>query len=428
LLWYFKRRFIGQPNRFNWLSNPSFESLIGPPNQFLWGQWSAIGVAAQGTLAYHFLGAGGMSLTQANAGVDTYLVQNVTPSAGNYYTVTAWVYINAFTGPALESRGLFILHQDVNTGEIHTANSPIDASFEAGKAYRLQTGILVPKESPVSLLQVRLYAPGGTVTWDATSLTLMESLSNVQTEQATIVNDIVYHAQGKDRNGNNVPSPGPGYPAMYGKSDLNIITNCPATGITRTRIYQHADHQNCGELLHEFVTLDDGIDYSIEVSATERKFTTYFPRKGNQIPIAENRLELGRNVRDFSINTNIESTATSVTVLGGDDGPGREEAGAVDTSYTGGIIYEQIYNSIPGTPIDALPAVANEQLRRTKKPVVIPELTTMANSTLIEGVTVGDVIGVYLNYSVFTLDDSYRIVKMEIHPKDDSVTLTLNTL
>jgi hypothetical protein len=257
---------------------------------------------------------------------------------------------------------------------------------------------------------------------------LMESISNVNQDQAKIVNDIVYHSQGFDTNGNAVPSPGPGYPIQFGKSDLNIKTNCPATGILRTRVYQHADHQNCHDILNEFVTLNDGVDYNIVYGLHTRTFTTYFPRKGNQTPNHNFRLEIGKNIQEFTINVDNDTIANSIIVLGGDNGPGREEGGAVDTSYTNGVIFEKVFNSLPGTKIDALPAIAQEELRRARKPITIPQITTTPNSELIDNVFVGDVIPVNIVYGALDIVDSYRIVRMEIHGKDDSVTLTLNTL
>lgn len=406
--WYFTRRQISD-RRPNALGNPSFESgLTG---------WTPNGVTATQDSTRHALGSYALKLVQANAGVDTFAYQQVAVTGtaiGTLYTLAGWVYVqnSGYVGPAYESRGLRV--DGIEAGVVRiSGTAEIDDDTPRDRWERLETTIWVPPNETWTL-EVRCYAPGGTVWWDALQLVAMDSLSFYATDMGTIAGNIV----------NFIQNP------TYGWDDLNIDVSNPATGVLLDRHYQFADHTDVMMALDEFENM--GQDWWIAITTTTRTFTTAYPRGTDRSgsvswtmrdPVSNptGTLSWYRLTKDGS------QTETRVTVMGEGDGPDREEGYAADALDLGGLVLGGVYNATPGAPIDALQREADARLADSKGLVSVLEVKGIpGDTTQISTVKVGDTVTVTITDGWTSVTGGWRVVSKTIDPASDTASFVLN--
>lgn len=427
LLWYFGRRFIGRADRTNILDNPSFETGT-------LDDWTETGTStATADTAQRILGTKAAKLVSGTAQLDNYLEQTVTVTGteiGTLYTLVAWYRVtdSGWLGEAINKRGMTIsrvVGGDIQLSSVHE----IDGATPRDSWQRGEVTIWVPPNATEDL-EVRLYSPGGTIHWDAVSLTAMESLSNYGEDQTEIARQVVVHLQD----------------AAYDKSDLNIATSTPATGVLRDRHYQHADHHNGLRTLQEFPALSDGFDFAIEVGTTGRTFHTYYPRKGGT-PAALDFTTA--SLVGWTLRVDGEDACSSITILGDGDGPDREEGAALDLSVFGGLVLEDVVQAPPGAQIDSLDAIAAETLRLRKVAEVLTVTVPAAGFVAVTAPTTYDGTGVYDGTSTYdgtavgtgvvvgdtgtptlaqgfsTISGDWRVVRMTLEASD-ALTMELN--
>lgn len=343
LLWYFDRRFFGDADRRNYIANGGMETAG-------LASWTAVGTTATRDTAHRINGTYAAKLVQATAGTDTYLKQSVSITAGGVgalMTVAAWFYVSStgYVGTASGGRGLFL--QRSVSGVVADFDFATLDNGDGGDAVRdawqrRKVTIQIPPNATQDV-EVRLYSPGGSIWWDEVELVAMDSVSFYATDQAAIADGIVVHAQD----------------AAYAKSNLNIGRSTPATGITRDRHYQHAEHAPIGQALAEFSGLDNGFDQSIQVDSVNRTYTVHYPRKGT----SRSALAWSEVVKVRWVPVEGEQAANSIVVLGDGDGPDREEGAATDMTAYAGVTLEEVISADTGTPIDGLDSRAAEELR-----------------------------------------------------------------
>jgi hypothetical protein len=300
---------------------------------------------------------------------------------------------------------------------------PLDEDTPVGVWQRFEIELTTPpKNGEAEVVNVRLYAPAGvTVYWDAVSLTLVEKLAFYGVDQAQIVQGIVAHLQD---------------PA-YDKSDVNITTSCPPTGILRTRVYIHSEHPPGWAALQEFNAFDDGLDFRITYTPTDRVLTTYYPNLGVPKPGYPIRLpqwppDQPGNIVDWSVAFDGEQAASSVIVLGSGNGSDREEGAAFDTTdWADGVTMEEVFTAPDGTTIDSLGSLASERLRIGRNPTTIQVTLAPATQTgmadLVGNVWPGDEIPVTIIRRGLNIDAvTYRVVASTIDLQAGTMQLTLN--
>lgn len=423
IAWYLKHRHIGKANRINFLGNPQFEeSAVGTAPV----KWDVNGVAASVIESYRILGGRSVELVQALQGRDTFISQTITrstaPTQGLALFLVGHFFIRNqdYVGPGYLDRGLYVEVRD-NAGVLQLVDFvPIDKDTPREVWQRGEVVAHIPPNQANWTVNVRLYAVGGRTIWDACSLTVMESVATGPTpmDQATFAGVIVNHAQD----------------AAYGKSPLRISTNTPDTGIKIAKAHQHTDHLLIMDAINERVGIRDGYEWDIAITPTARTFTTYYPRKMNERsdvvyglgPTYGDYFDPIRDgITSFSIEVDGEATANSVVVLGEGEGPDREEGGATDTAALGGLTLERVVFSPTGSPIAILDALAYAALERLKRPVTVPSIT-VRSPVLIGSLNTGDVIRVVIDHGAVKLDGRYRIVRIELDVKAETMTLALN--
>lgn len=436
--WLLSRRYFGKAARTNLLINPDFETaLIG-------GDWSAVGVTAS-LGSQRILGDYSVELDQATAGTDTFVRQQITRTAsgiGDIISVAAWFYIepSAWIGPAYGNRGLHI--ERVAGGVVQqTADFKIDDQTPRGVWTRaeipLDQSVWMPPNA-TETLDVRLYAPGGTIYWDAAFVGLMESTSSAQplgSDLTTLASLIVSHAQD---------------PA-FDKDDLDIGVVGSATGLLLARAWQHAEHANIWTNgIQELVALENGIDIGWDYTAGGRNLHVY-SRVGaatgqgvhhtmgddagfwDVISDFDDASELIWGVQesdshwllDYGFVKDGGQAASSTTVLGNGDGPDREEGGYIDVAGFGGRIFEALVTAPNNARIDSLHERSQKAGAVRSRPVLID--VAIKPGQLIEGaqrLDLGDRF--YGQFNMHVPAGYWRVMDIALNPQTDHMTVGLN--
>ena len=445
VLWYLTRRSIGKASRANYIVNGDFEVdtdgwRIGALSPFepLTNRGPELYSAATST-DRSVTGTRSLRLEQVNWGTPKYGVQasqfliwDVDPTTtpeGDVWTLVARCYIpsDGWRGPPPDGCGIrldrfstveTVATQPEGGGPVEYLPKPIesvqidiDDSTPRDIWHRMEATLRSPVSGNPEFVQVTLGVPDGVIHWDRIGLSLDEGLRFHGVDQSEIAATLVGHLQD---------------PA-YGKSDLNLDVDMPATGVLRDRTYLHHEHLNGWDALDEFQDLDDGFDLSIAYTATTRTVTTHHPRRGVHRP--EFTLVLGRNVADFAWTFDGENAANAVIVLGTGDGSDREEASATNPpAFADGLVLETVFAAPPWTPIDSLDDVATETLAVATGPDLLTVSLTHPASMETDPVGIllpGDTIDVRLRTGAFSVEAVYRVVELVITP-DDTVDLTLN--
>lgn len=489
-LWFLSTRNFG-PVITEYLTNPQFEQ------GFL--DWVPVGVTssiedarAGGIVA---LGRYAARLTQSSANEDTYIHQILTgisapPEESTFFDLAAWLYIDpayASPGPALDQRGLFIqsvIGSTVQDFEFET----ITASTVIGQWVRLETGILVEAGTTVDL-DIRLYAPGGSVIWDAVQLTVEESVGSTLagSDVYFIILEILQYAQDPTR----------------GKSNVNLPVIGANTGVVLQRNYQFSDNGGILDALNEFPTIG-ACDFEVTYDETGhfRGFQVFSPAKGSVKYNAAIEMDLGQ-VTDLQGAVDGSQVGTAVRYLGqGSTGSSAEigfanfpcylggrvsgvavlvqgsttaQAGDIDFTALdvgqgiycqtpgvipvgtvivevlsateavmsnpsaitanpsvigiGGIIIDSVQSAMPDQMIDTLQASAEQMLALTQRPQNLPTPKMRADGPagLFGKVETGDVLPVMFNYGWCTFGPVYmRLVTLTLYPPTEELEFTLN--
>lgn len=393
-LWHFGQRVIGKADRENLLTNPDFEDAALTP-------WTATAnTTATRDTTQKNTGAASVKLVNAQANEVAYISQRLdnyqATGVGSLLTVVAWFRIqnSGWIGEAVNKRGLGITRfPSAGGGELESSIFEIDGETPRERWERAETTIWMPPDA-VEDIEVRLYSPGGTIWWDSTLLVLMESIGFPGQDQATTAADIVNHLQS----------------TTYGKDNLGITTNCPASGVVRDIVFQFADHVRGDEALGNFVGLSNGHDHAVVITPTTRVFTTYYPKRG--VHHASLTLD-ATTVSEWDYPKEDQPPHTRVITLGAGDGPDREEGYAADTAILGGLALETVIAAPTGMEIRELDEYATEHLRVNKAPRLLN--VTVPYGTTWKVVNVGDTVPVNLtdgHYPVLT--GNWRVITRTI--------------
>lgn len=438
--WHLARRTVGPARRRNYIHNGDFEDGTAG-----WAFYSnpvqrRLDLpGAQPTPPYHDIvryptvtGRRALRLQNYITGADACAFQNLTWTVdvdasplGDRWVLAGWLWVESFHGPASEARGLYL--ERFSTTELNPnptvqaivpgakkslqrAFVPLTADTPRRTWVRFEIELTTPpKAGEPETLHVLLYAPNGVVYWDDVELALDKHLVLIETDQAAIAEALVTAAQDPDD----------------GWTDLNITPVCPRTGVLRTRAYRYADRPVVADAIDEFTALDNGIDWAMNYTPTERRFTTYSPARGRRR--ARAGLELGKNVADIGWSFDGESAATQIVTLGTGDGAARDEGVAIDASgFAGGLSLIEVFTASEGNPVDSLDNLAAERLAVARNPEVLAiKPTPNAVDDFIGIVWPGDTVPVTITKLPLDIAADYRIERMTLN-EDDSIDFVLN--
>lgn len=450
-LWYLGRRNIGRAGRTNYVPNGDFEEGLGGwdvswsspiepastrnPSAYVGEIRTDRSMTGRRSLYLEQLASGN---PKYGMGAATYFLWEVDPGLspdGDRWTIVAYAYVvgSKWRGPRHDSEGPAIYRYSTTEtvligaedgslppiaypAPIEGARSQIDDYTPHDQWVRLEASLTMEPTGQPELVQIRLPAPDGAVYFDRVSLTLEESSKFYGVDQALIVKGLVEHAQD---------------PA-FDKSDLNISTDTPLTGVLRDRVYVHSEHPNSLDAVLEFAELDNGLDISIAVTPTDRILRTHYPARGVYRPKC--RLELGKQIADFAWAFDGEAAANAIIVLGQGNGSGREEGFSINPdAFAGELTLEAVFSAPPETPIDSLDNLAAEYGIAASDPEILAVKTFPNLEHIIGVLEPGDWIPVRIaagrnaetGVHALTIAADYRVSRWTLNP-DDTLDLVLN--
>jgi hypothetical protein len=401
---YWGVRFIDSgADRVNLLANPDFET----GTLTSWTTNNESGLTATTDTTHRVLGAKSAKLTSTAYDKQNYLSQTVALTAtsiGDLVTLAAWFKVvgTGYLGPAYQNRGLWLSH---GGGGFDLGIYEIDDETPRDAWQRAEVTVWVPPSATVTLT-IRLYSPGGTIYWDALSLTKMESLSSYATDEATIAGRIVDFLQ------DNLAG------FTTGKSDVLVTKSITTTGTVRDRHYQFADHVRGVDALAELSGMGN-FDWH---TTPARVFTTYPGGRGTDRS-ATVTLTGNTNCVLKRLHKDGRQAANDVVALGEGDGPDREEGGASDNTALGGVTVQQVFVPRGQVAIDTLDETATTVLAEIKRPRVLEVLVT--DTSLTGTLGVGDIVDVNISHGYAVASGDWRIVRLTLN-RDDTLDLVLN--
>lgn len=400
----------------NWVQSISTFSLFGSKSLYQWANAT--------------IGSGVLAMSQFSF--------EATQEDGDQWYVVAWCYIpsNEWVAPRVrlyndagQKGALGIIFQRASSTETSTVftpgignqtfprmiegiNIPIDESTPKDRWVRLEAPLKQPFTGQPEFISIQLATPVGGIYWDQVSLVRRERLAFNDVDQATILSTLVTHAQRVD----------------IGKSDLRITPVCPPTGVPRTRTYEYFNHELISDCIDEWPALWNGMDWSIESTATTRMFRSYHPMKGTRKP--QYALILGKNVTSLRFKVDGEETANGITVMADSgEGAAREEALAYDGStLRGGLVLEKVYVATPGSSVNTLQDQADRGLRRFRYPVQYPDLIIDGEHApqLLGVLLPGDIVPVDVQYGWYNMVGDFRVTGLQLITRTGELVVSLN--
>lgn len=339
-------------------------------------------------------------------------------------TLSGWVYLEDASGYAAHQWGVVFERQSFRSQ--HRNQAWADAGYKrvlgrkvfsfskatpTGKWINVSLTLPVPPTGKKNYLVARLFPPDGTAYFDDFWLTLDEGLHYTDVEQADIMRDLIDHAQDE----------------TAGKSDLNITYDIADTGILRTREYLFSDRTVIYELLAEFSSFGDGMEWRIITTPDSRILTTGYPRIGQDTDVV---LSTDSNIAEYTVDVDATAVSTTVVVLHPEgEGSGRDERSVMDSSLTGGLVLEKVYEGTPGGSLSSLQKQAERGLARYSRPVVIPNVTMNPNATseLLGKVSPGDRVTTLIEDNLADVETAgrYRITGFSLDVKNDQLSFDL---
>lgn len=419
LLWYFKRRVFGCTGLADYMQDGSFEAdTVGsPPNPAFWfSSPDFIAGGASGVVNNNdFIGTHAVQLNYGTAGKDSFigsaLISVPKKAIGVPFILTAhvWVSNTHWVGTATQARGLYVELIDADNKFVTNAIVPIDDNTPRDQWVTMQTLIGIPANATTSWkLQVRLYAPATWVVWDGVTLHLPESNTYTNKDAADIIHDLVDRAQGRG-----------GDP---GHTDLNIWYAGAPTGQLFTRSFQWIEHGTFYDAMKELADQPNGPEFIIDLT---NRALTVSPTVGTVR--GDITLEFGVNLSGYAVQEDGENAFNVVIIEGEGEREGRIEYGASDLSKLGGVSYEMVDRAPQGAGANTVSQLASSELVRRGNGQIIPTVTTHEGAgPVIGNLKCGDTVPVVIASGSYSYSQSCRVVRMDLDPKKDSLTVTLN--
>lgn len=411
LEWYYSRLLFG-PLTLNYADpNSGFESgLTG---------WTAHACTAAADTAWKAKGVQSAKLTNATPDADAYLGRQINVSGHAdqpvAYRAAAVYRINpsaTWRGTAYGERGLYLGRYRNGVEQTPVWEPITNLSPRLGAEVFVESPEQSVDAGETHTLDLRLYAPAATgghaISWDLVAIRIQESVSAAigGDDVATLIGRIITYA--------------------HTKWDLMMGFSSTATGVNVFRAFQFYDAGNVWSAISDFVA--DGIcDVGVvwNSNGTQRTFTVW-PKRGTARSIVLDLAEAGP-VAAMAYDIDGTQTATQVRALGLGSGATREFGVAVDTTATGGAVFESTVNTPVETLVGQLDGLAKTELARTRRPVKMPKLTTHEGAGALIGVLdLGDTVTVSIDHGAVQENDVRRIVALSIDPASETLEPTVN--
>ncbi len=211
---------------------------------------------------------------------------------------------------------------------------------------------------------------------------------------------------------------------------LQLWVDVPDTGVVisdEPGAYVDRYLSEVGDLVSQ---REDGMDWAGVYSPPTRGVRAWYPRSARGTSHAgfvltfgaENDSEGGPNLASYSRDVDQTRARTTVVVVG--EGGFTGEAEDESTWYT---VLEEIVRAPGATPIPDLEGVAREHLRDDPAKVTALSVVTHERANDLIGVLrLADKVVTYVADGSVSFSGTYQVVARRVHPKDKTMTLTLN--
>lgn len=432
-LWLLSKRYIGDLEETNLLLNPSFEngtfvdSGLVIPNSW---ENDALEDTDVGFSVNAIDGSNIVALITDTGGINRSLLQDVligTLTEPTVYVGSVYCWVEplvafdntAASGEANYELGLVVRvydGSDPDTDELidemwYKLNDAVDRFGWT----RMSVPVTVPTHSGNYTIRFELHPAleSGKVYWDAARLVQVRRLSFLGTDQATIAETLIEHAQDPTLN----------------KADLGIDTNCAATGVARNRTYPFAEPLTVLDALLDLANADNGIDFEVVCTEAGKVFTTHNPQ-GNGFTAS---FVWPGNVVDWTLSSGLGQAAGSVAVFGegttdaGGLADDRERQWVSDATAHSGRLLEVVEMGSVRLNIAELYDQAAGVLDASKAPRV---LTLSVRDTAVDWVErvcdgsfgIGDLCGVRIDHGPVQVNHWYRVVEIGVDPATGTIS------
>lgn len=235
--------------------------------------------------------------------------------------LTAWANLVLFRGPSKDGWLVYIerrLPAD-RTKLLDEGHQDIAEDFPLEAWSNAHAQVKAPADGIEYEYEVRLYPTAGETWFDDVSVKPNLRTGWWHADIATALAGLVEHAQD---------------PA-FGKSDLNIETLMPPTGVVDDFSYEWARGTKVDSAIAEITARDDAPDFEIDVTATRRVARTYAPRKGRLTGIT------------FGLGDRAPGSPRILKYATGVDGDQVTTAAIMQSTFTGGGMVQVIVRTLP---------------------------------------------------------------------------------
>ena len=347
------------------------------------------------------------------------------------YTFSAWRQFQTWTRPNLRRSGLGLAILDTNWTNLYSdvrwAAWESLTEQRSDTAERAKVSIEVPASGVDLILACIVTAPRGNTFYWGFDLDCDVGLEFSDEDQADIAFKVADHCNGNQASPYTFATRHPLYPwagADIAKSDVNVDTYCPRTGITRDRRFLFPNQTTGISALADFADLDDGLEWDHQYTSRQRTFTTHCPKLGRYRPNCPLRLTpAGSTITAAAWAMQGDQGANAIHVLTAGDS--RTTATAIDTSdFADGLTLDQVLTA----PVDIadidLAAYADARRQRTRRPITLACKLPADPYWTDRGLCAGDRVPVTITRGALTIAGVMRVTRLTLTP-DDQLELLL---
>lgn len=420
LSYYFERRIIGG-DRPELLLNGGFEQ-----NARFWNfGWSPNG--SSGRAPDHLITRdaceGGRALriygdsdNHRQFGYRGVTVTNSHPTEPLWIDVQAQCRVDDYDGPSKDG---FFLYADVRPSEgsstiLHNDYTSMDETTPRD-VWMPQSVRVKIKPASTAWVQVRLYPPHGSASFDQVSIKADTAMTIRKRDPWQAMQELVEEAQN----------------VAHGKSDLNIGSWGSWSGFKIDRTYQWKDRTRVSEAMDEIVRSRNGPDANMEVGARIRRLTVA-PKQGARIGYPKPVFALGDRAGDvrilnYSAGVLGDEVATTAIVQSSWSGGGGMTEVVVSSPRADGLVLEKLYQAEQDIPTSTLLEQGQTAVKYGRADVITQVVMHPDDTTTLmqQGITIGAVVTLDIHDGQVDVRADYRIIQIDLDTQHDQYTYTV---
>lgn len=347
------------------------------------------------------------------------------------YTFTAWRWFYSFDRPNLRRSGLGLAILDTDWTDLYAdvrwAAWENLAEQRSDTAERARVSIEVPASGVDLILACIVTGPRAITHYYGFDLDCDVGLEFSGEDQADIAFKVADHCTGNTASPYTFATKHPLYPwagADIGKSDVNIDTYCPRSGITRDRRWLFPNQTTGIAALADFADIPNGLEWGIAYTSTSRTFYVEHGGLGRYRANCPLRLTpAGATISAAAWAMQGDQAANAIHVLTA--GESRNTATSIDTSdFADGLTLDQVLTAPVDVADHDLDDYAAARLAATRRPITLACKLPADPYWTDRGLAAGDRVPVTITHHALRVDDVFRVERLTL-TADDQLELLL---